>query len=355
MFKKIGIIGVAWMLMSAVSALAQEQEFNDTLKFDLLTQPGDGVNAEPAVPGTYWLGTVCFPVQPALRIQLHLSEKEGLLVESVMPDSPAAKAGIVQYDILVRAGDKPLGDVPDLIKAVETAKEGKLKLELIRGGKPQTIEATPAKRPEGAFNPVPPDAADWGTVQKWLESMKQGAPGNGPQTFQFRTFGPGAIVSKAVPVPVQLPPNTSVSISKSNDQPTKIVVTRGNDKWEVTEKELDKLPADLRPAVEQMLGQSQLGRGAFGVVIGGNGGGNGMIFGGGNGGGSFSSGSGVFPPGGKFTMPVPPPGTIQVQPVPSPSMMNPQLEKRLDDMDRHLEKLLDIVEKMQEKQESSNK
>ena len=84
-----------------------------------------------------------------------------------MKDSPAAKAGIAQYDVLLRAGDKPLAEPRDLLAAVDAAKETKLKIELIRGGKPKTIELTPAKRPE-QYRRLPrprPSQADWDTVQ----------------------------------------------------------------------------------------------------------------------------------------------------------------------------------------------
>ena len=50
----------------------------------------------------------------------------------------------------------------------------------------------------------------------------------------------------------------SIVISKEGDQPAKIVVKRGDEKWEVTEKELDKLPADVRPHVEHMFGHGGL-------------------------------------------------------------------------------------------------
>jgi hypothetical protein len=53
----------------------------------------------------------------------------------------------------------------------------------------------------------------------------------------------------------------SVVIRKEGDHPATITVKRGDEKWEVTEKELDKLPADVRPHVERMLG-----RGPFGIV-----------------------------------------------------------------------------------------
>ena len=198
-----------------------------------------------------------------MRAQLNLPEKQGLLVVGVVPDSPAAKAGIVRHDVLLRAGDKPLAEPRQLVQAIEATKEGKLKIELLHNGKPKTVEATPAKRPEEARRPSgeKPASADWETMQKWLQGMwsngEAGGDGQGP--LQFRFIRPGAIVPGDVLVTVPLPPNMSIVISKEGDQPAKIVVKRGDEKWELTEKELDKLPADVRPHVERMLGRGLMG------------------------------------------------------------------------------------------------
>jgi hypothetical protein len=58
-----------------------------------------------------------------------------------------------------------------------------------------------------------------------------------------------------------MPANMTVSISKEGEQPAKIVVKRGDEQWETTEKELNTLPDDVRPFVERMLG-----RGPFGLL-----------------------------------------------------------------------------------------
>ena len=93
-------------------------------------------------PGAYWLGIECYPAPPALRAQLNLPEQQGLLVESVVPDSPAAKAGLKPFDILMRVGNKPLKEPADLIQAVDASKDKEMPLEVLRGGKPQKIKAT---------------------------------------------------------------------------------------------------------------------------------------------------------------------------------------------------------------------
>lgn len=83
----------------------------------------------------------------AISAQLKLPQGEGLLVEQIFPDSPAVKAGIERFDVLLRAGDKPLKTVADLVAAVDAGKGGKLALAIIRAGKSITVDATPIQRP----------------------------------------------------------------------------------------------------------------------------------------------------------------------------------------------------------------
>jgi hypothetical protein len=276
----------------------------------------------PFEAGQYWLGVECLPVMPALRAQLSLPEKQGVLVAAVMPDSPAAKAGVKQHDVLVRVGGKPLGEVRDLVRAIEAAKGAKVKIELIRGGKPLTLEALPAKRPEGAGQavPPPPESADWDTIQKWMEEMLGHEEGQAERPpMRFRLIGPtGTIVPKDVLATRPLPPDMSVVISKEGDKPANVVVKRGDKKWEVGEKQLDKLPADVRPLVEQMLGRGPLG--GFGGLR------------------AYEVTPGALAP--------PPPGPMQFQPFAAPGSLDERLQKRLDEMDRRIEKLLRAVEEM---------
>ncbi len=276
MLKVFGM-GVGLVLLGAVAAVAQvAPKYRDavpvpdmqpsTIRGELSPDSRSAFDLDkldkPSEPSEYWLGIGCAPVPPPLRAQLDLPEKQGLLVQGVAPDSPAAKAGILQHDILLRAGDKPLAEPRDLIGAIEATKEEKLKIDLIHGGQRKTVEATPAKRPEEARRHAAPapGPGDWETMQKWIERMTPGEEGEGRQPpMRFRFFHPGAIVPRDVLVPVPLPPNMSVVISKEGDEPAKIVVKRGDEKWEATEKELDKLPADVRPHVERMLGRGPLG------------------------------------------------------------------------------------------------
>ncbi len=202
----------------------------------------------------YWLGIQFRPAFPALIAQLHLPEHQGIVVEAVVPDGPAAKAGLAQYDVVLKADDKKISDVSDLRKAVEAAKDKEMKLEIIREGQAKTITVAPAKRPEEARLPAPPPGSDFEAFRKWIEQFPPGGAFSQQGPMQFRFFRPGVILPHGAPVHPPLPGNMSISITKTGDKPADIVVKMGDEKWEVSEKDLDKLPEKVRPYVDRMLG-----------------------------------------------------------------------------------------------------
>lgn len=59
----------------------------------------------------------------------------------------------------------------------------------------------------------------------------------------------------------RLPENLTIVVTKQGSQPAKVAVSRGDAKWDVTEEQLDKLPDDVRPHVERMLGHYSVGFG----------------------------------------------------------------------------------------------
>jgi len=201
-----------------------------------------------------WIGLGCQPVSEALRAQLALEEDQGLLVDMVAEDSPAAKAGFQRYDVLLAADSKPLGSIQDLVEAVRRAGDKKMSFRLLRQGKEMTIEVTPAERPPEA-RPRQPfrlrRPPEWKEFERWLE-MPFGGPG---RRYRFRFFGPGTILPPRVHIETDLPGDVSVTITKKGKQPAKIVVKRGDQTWEVTEDELDQLPEEIRGHVQRMLGQ----------------------------------------------------------------------------------------------------
>jgi hypothetical protein len=180
-----------------------------------------------------------------------------------LPGDPADKAGVKLYDVLLKVDDKALENGEELIHAVDKAKETKLKLDVIRGGKPLEITVTPSKRPLIIeLGKLHEQQEQMELAQKALAQIfqhMQAAGREGP--VQFSVAGPGVILPLGAPLPPpmamglpKLPQNTSVMISKEGDKPAQIVVKQGDKKWEISEKQLDKLPEKLRPVVARMLG-----------------------------------------------------------------------------------------------------
>jgi serine protease Do len=72
-----------------------------------------------------------------LRAAVGLPERDGLLVREVEEDSPAAKAGIAEGDLLVAVGGKDITSADDLFDAL--AGEGALEITLVRGTDERTV------------------------------------------------------------------------------------------------------------------------------------------------------------------------------------------------------------------------
>jgi len=82
------------------------------------------------------------PVRPGgNRAYLGLSfEKDTTIVNMVVKDGPADKAGVQAGDKIIALGDAKIGSVPDLIKVLQSLKPGtEAKIRLQRGDKPMEL------------------------------------------------------------------------------------------------------------------------------------------------------------------------------------------------------------------------
>ena len=103
-----------------------------------------------------FLGVGVENVTPALASHLAIPEGEGLLVEHVAADSPAAKAGIQRHDVLMRVGDQKLLSAEQFVKLIHQQKPGeKCSLELMRQGKKDNVEVTLGEMPANIYERPP--------------------------------------------------------------------------------------------------------------------------------------------------------------------------------------------------------
>ena len=94
---------------------------------------------QPAVPQEAWLGVYVKSLPESLRAQLQVGKSVGLLVEEVVPESPAAKAGFQVFDVLLAFGDQKLFNRDQFQALVIDSEPGsKAEFTVIRAG--ETLE-----------------------------------------------------------------------------------------------------------------------------------------------------------------------------------------------------------------------
>ena len=142
----ISALCVAALLACALPALAQNLPGIDVLN-DVLDQVQQAETLpEDRVENRYRIGIDCAPAPEALRVHLRLEDEIGLLVNSVLDDSPGGRAGLKRHDVIVAANGTPLTTTYDLIVAVNRAKESEMKLSVISVGEEKTVTLVPEER-----------------------------------------------------------------------------------------------------------------------------------------------------------------------------------------------------------------
>jgi S1-C subfamily serine protease len=99
-----------------------------------------------------YLGAAMQPVrlQPQLRSRLGIDREGGLLVSTIQSDGPSAAGGLLLGDVIIGIGGKPVAEPEDVLKVLNGDTAGKtLALDLVRGGRLETVEVLIGERPRG--------------------------------------------------------------------------------------------------------------------------------------------------------------------------------------------------------------
>ena len=248
---------VTMMLIASVCAQAQAAQENEGAEKDTEADAQADVAEEP----TYWIGIHGRSIENAvLRTHLQLAEDMGVVIEKIVDNSPAAKAGLRKHDIILRVNGDAVENMRVLQSLVRKSQEKPLELKIIRLGKQEKISLVPevlpkeiaeqqraaAGRPLGRMNGRRLDADG---IQQLLGQLG------------MRDFGPGLAFRPGEQREFQhARGGVSISIRRNNDGPAHITVKQGDKTWRIEgddQEALKELPEDVRPQVEQLLNQRQ--------------------------------------------------------------------------------------------------
>jgi S1-C subfamily serine protease len=113
-----------------------------------------------------FLGITGGTITPELSKALNLPVKEGVIVQTVVKDSPADKAGLeagntsatingeeirLGGDLITQANGKQLASMEELVELIQDSKPGdSLELKILRGGKEKTADVTLGTQPKNS-------------------------------------------------------------------------------------------------------------------------------------------------------------------------------------------------------------
>ena len=134
------------------TAIATESGGYDGIGFAIPTHIAGWVSQKLIANGEVkrgYLGTEIKPVDADAARQFNLKVREGALVKSVLPGSPAEKAGLEPGDLILKLNDQPINDPTALQATVEQLTIGKsYPLIISRGGKQQSLNVTVTEMPK---------------------------------------------------------------------------------------------------------------------------------------------------------------------------------------------------------------
>ena len=191
--KTKSILTIAALVLLPIAAFAQPNPPNPPPPPAAPGAPGqppgpdkDRERHEKKVPVTY-LGVETSDVPRVVSEQLGLAKGFGLVVDYVVPDGPAAAAGVQQNDILKMLNDQILTEPDQLSKLIRSYSEGTtVTLTVLRKGKeekigvklskkevPERSEFGRGRHPHFNFNFDGHDFGDFGLNGEFNEQLKE--------------------------------------------------------------------------------------------------------------------------------------------------------------------------------------
>ena len=172
-------------LASSQMALAQHRQTLEQLEAfpQLADDDQDGVSVLLDADGSSWLGVELHEVTSDTAKELKLPAERGVLLSSIVPDSPAAKAGLKENDVVTEINGQRVEGAAQFRRMIREIPAGRAaQITVWRDGRAQTISVTLGKAEERRhsfkmFTPAPgapgsfaftmpeipmPPSMDWG-------------------------------------------------------------------------------------------------------------------------------------------------------------------------------------------------
>ena len=101
-----------------------------------------------------WVGVEPSNLSPELAETFGIRSSTGVIITGVLQNAPAALAGVRPGDVIVRVGDKAVGNVQELLSSVAALKPGvPARFSLLRRDEKLDLDVTPGLRPKPQRRP----------------------------------------------------------------------------------------------------------------------------------------------------------------------------------------------------------
>ena len=200
------------------------------------------------------------PLPELLTKHLGLSPGQGVRIRNIQKNSPAEEVGLERDDIIIRIGDKDIYKFESIVLTVQEARVGEeITLEVIHLGKHKDIKvklAAAKGEPDWKYPPEPEIEQIWRPGKLFRMSPE----GKGWEEILTNDLPQGLDIDKLFKelYPIQDTEGNSITIEGNpNNEDSKIIIQDGDDKFETTVKEIDKLPEKYRDAAKKALKNAQ--------------------------------------------------------------------------------------------------
>jgi membrane-associated protease RseP (regulator of RpoE activity) len=125
-----------------------------------------------------WMGVRSASVSDALRAHVELPASQGVILEVIAPNGPAAKAGLALYDILLSMDGEPVKGVEDFRTRLNSTRPAQqIRFAYLRRGKQFQTDITIGSPPQQPGNPSPGSQTEAGRILREMQERISGANG----------------------------------------------------------------------------------------------------------------------------------------------------------------------------------